>query len=54
MMHSLFCSNGYAFLLASALNMDVEKRYSVIEDVMAQADIVQEKYMQVRSFMVRI
>lgn len=40
-------SNGYSFLLATALQMDIEKRYQTIEDVYAQADVVDGKYMQV-------
>ena len=37
----------YGFLLASALKLDVEKRYQLIEVVFAQADIVDGTYMQV-------
>lgn len=39
-------SLGYSFLLAKALNMDLDKRHSLIEDVYAQADVVDGKYMQ--------
>jgi len=42
-----FRSLGYSFLLAKALNMDLDKRHSLIEDVYAQADVVDGKYMQV-------
>ncbi|XP_067935738.1 dolichyl-diphosphooligosaccharide--protein glycosyltransferase subunit 2-like [Watersipora subatra] len=39
-------SMGYAFLLTTALNMDLEKRYQLIEDVYAQADVYDGKYLQ--------
>ena len=38
----------YAFLLATELNVDIEKRYQLIEDVYAQADVFDKKYLQVR------
>ena len=43
----LSCSYGYAFLAASKLSGDLKKIYDLIEDVIAQADEVDEKYLQV-------
>ena len=42
-----FFSNGYAFLLTTAVGLDTDKRYQLIEDVFAQAVVVDNKYMQV-------
>lgn len=39
-------SHGYAFLVASELSGDVSKFFDSIEDVVAQADEVDEKYLQ--------
>ncbi|XP_067666474.1 dolichyl-diphosphooligosaccharide--protein glycosyltransferase subunit 2-like isoform X1 [Haliotis asinina] len=39
-------SHGYAFLVASDLSGDVSKFFDSIEDVVAQADEVDEKYLQ--------
>ncbi|GAB1602914.1 dolichyl-diphosphooligosaccharide--protein glycosyltransferase subunit 2-like [Argonauta hians] len=39
-------SHGYAFILATELNADVSKFYDSIEDIIAQADEVDEKYLQ--------
>ena len=47
MYSAYFFSNGYAFLLTTALGLDTDKRYQLIEDVFAQADVVDNKYMQV-------
>ncbi|KAL5014366.1 hypothetical protein ScPMuIL_008636 [Solemya velum] len=39
-------SYGYAFLLASKLSGDISKIFDSIEDIVAQADEVDEKYLQ--------
>ena len=43
-------SHGYAFLAAAQLKGDVSKFVDNIEDVVAQADEVDEKYLQVSFF----
>ena len=42
-------SHGFAFFAASYLKGDLVKYYDLIEDVIAQADEVDEKYLQVGS-----
>ncbi|XP_029636206.1 dolichyl-diphosphooligosaccharide--protein glycosyltransferase subunit 2 [Octopus sinensis] len=39
-------SHGYAFIMATELSADVSKFYDSIEDIIAQADEVDEKYLQ--------
>lgn len=41
------CSHGLAFLMASEIKGDVSKFFDNIEDVIAQADEVDDKYLQV-------
>ena len=41
------CSHGYAFLVASVLSGDLGKFHDTIEDIIAQADEVDDKYLQV-------
>jgi oligosaccharyltransferase complex subunit delta (ribophorin II) len=44
----LFYSYGYAFLVSSEIGGDVKKIFDSIEDIIAQADEVDEKYLQVQ------
>lgn len=46
-MYFLCFSHGYAFLAASELSGDINKFVDNIEDVVAQADEVDDKYLQV-------
>lgn len=46
-----FCyvsSHSYAFRIATELGTDLNKYFDLIEDVVAQADEVDDKYLQVR------
>ena len=43
----IYSSHGYAFLAASYLSGDLHKYHDLIEDVIAQADEVDDKYLQV-------
>ena len=43
----LFFSHGFSFLVASELKTDTSKFFENIEDVIAQADEVDDKYVQV-------
>jgi len=43
-----FFSHGYAFRIATELGTDLNKYFDLIEDIVAQADEVDEKYLQVR------
>lgn len=40
-------SYGYAFLVSAEIGGDVKKMFDSIEDIIAQADEVDEKYLQV-------
>ena len=41
------CSHGYAFYAASYLKGDLKTFFDLIEDVIAQADEIDEKFLQV-------
>ena len=47
----LYFSHGYAFQAASLLSGDLTQIHDLIEDIVAQADEVDEKYLQVIQFM---
>ena len=50
-----FISYGYAFMMSAEMPGDAKKMFDSIEDIIAQADEVDEKYLQVKEeFLVRL
>lgn len=44
----IYFSHSYAFSIVTELGTDLNKYFDLIEDIVAQADEVDDKYLQVR------